>query len=151
MEFGGGGGGNYQGTVKIDDYEQVIADDFSIHYGAHISVLPDATLILKSGFINYNCEICCAERIEIGERVAIATNVTIRDNDSHIIDGKKGSAPVIIGNHVWIGTKAIILKGVKIGDGAVIAAGAVVTKDVPAKCLAAGVPAKIVKENISWE
>lgn len=87
MEFGGGR--NYQGTVKIDDYAQVIADDFSVHYGAHISVLPDATLILKSGFINYNCEICCAERIEIGERVAIATNVTIRDNDSHIIDGKK--------------------------------------------------------------
>ena len=52
---------------------------------------------------------------------------------------------------MWIGTKATILKGVKICDGAVIAAGAVVTKDVPAKCLVAGVPAKIVKENISWE
>lgn len=55
-------GRNYQGTIKIDDYAQVTADDFSVHYGAHISVASNATLILKSGFINYNCEICCAER-----------------------------------------------------------------------------------------
>lgn len=49
---------------------------------------------------------------------------------------------------MWIGTNAIILKGVAIGDGAIIAAGAVVTKDVPAHTLVAGVPAKVIKENI---
>ena len=59
--------------------------------------------------------------------------------------------PVFIGNHVWIGTNVTILKGVTIGDGAIIAAGSVVTKSVPSKCLAAGVPAKVIKENVEWK
>ena len=59
--------------------------------------------------------------------------------------------PISIGNHVWIGINVTILKGVKIGDGAIIAAGAVVTRDVPERCLAAGVPARVIKNNVSWE
>ncbi|MDX2046776.1 MAG: DapH/DapD/GlmU-related protein [Chitinophagaceae bacterium] len=59
--------------------------------------------------------------------------------------------PVIIGDHVWIGTGAIILKGVHIGNGSVITAGAVVTKDVPPGCLAGGVPAKVLQKDITWE
>ena len=55
----------------------------------------------------------------------------------------------IIGNDVWIGSHAMILGGVKVGDGAVIGAGAVVTKDVPANCIVAGNPAKVVRTNIS--
>jgi acetyltransferase-like isoleucine patch superfamily enzyme len=55
--------------------------------------------------------------------------------------------PVIIGKNVWIGDKATILPGVKIGDGAVIAANAVVTKDVPAKCVVAGSPARPIARN----
>ena len=61
------------------------------------------------------------------------------------------SSPIKIGNHVWIGMDAKILSGVTIGDGAIIAAGAVVTKDVPAYSLAAGCPAKVVRENVVWE
>lgn len=57
---------------------------------------------------------------------------------------------IIIGNHVWITANAIIQKGVTISDGAVIATCSVVTKDVPANCIAAGMPAKVVKENIEW-
>lgn len=68
-----------------------------------------------------------------------------------MIGGKEKTAPIQIGNHVWIGARAIILKGVTIGDGVVVAAGAVVTKDVPPNTLVGGVPAKIIKENISWE
>ena len=76
----------------------------------------------------------------------------IRDSDNHtIIGGKEKTAPIKIGNHVWIGARATILKGVKIGDGAVVAAGAVVTRDVPPNTLVGGVPAKIIKENVSWE
>jgi acetyltransferase-like isoleucine patch superfamily enzyme len=56
--------------------------------------------------------------------------------------------PVIIGNNVWIGDKATILSDVKIGDGAIIAANAVVTKDVPAYSMAAGIPAQVIKTNI---
>ena len=56
-----------------------------------------------------------------------------------------------IGNKVWIATNALILPGVNVGDGAIVAAGAVVTKDVPAKCMVAGVPARVVKENVEWK
>ena len=57
------------------------------------------------------------------------------------------SAPMIIKDNVWIGMSAIILKGVTIGEGAIVAAGAVVTRDVPAHAIVAGVPAKVIKEN----
>ena len=59
--------------------------------------------------------------------------------------------PVTIGNHVWICSNSIVLKGVTIGDGAIIAAGAVVTKDVPSKCMVGGNPAKIIRTNVDWQ
>lgn len=79
--------------------------------------------------------------------------MTIRDSDNHIIKepGFMKTKPIIIGNHVWIGMNAIILKGVKIGDGAIVSAGAVVNRDIPENTLVGGVPAKIIKENICWE
>lgn len=63
----------------------------------------------------------------------------------HIEPGMERDAPVHIGAHVWVGMRSLILKGVSIGDGAVIAAGSVVVKDVPANALVAGVPAKVVR------
>ena len=61
------------------------------------------------------------------------------------------TAPIHIGNHVWIGTRATILKGVDIGEGAIIAAGAVVTHDVPPHSIVGGVPAKVIAENVKWK
>lgn len=72
------------------------------------------------------------------------------DEVSHFLDMQKKTKPVKIGNHVWIGTRVTILKGVNIGDGAVIAAGSVITKDIPAGSLAAGVPAKIIRDKVIW-
>ena len=54
-------------------------------------------------------------------------------------------------NHVWIGMNATVLKGVTIGEGSIVAAGAIVTKDVPDHCLVAGVPAKIIRRDVRWE
>lgn len=73
------------------------------------------------------------------------TMVSIKDHEKREIDDKG----VIIGNDVWIGTRAIILSGVVIGDGAVIAAGAVVTKDIPPYAIVGGNPAKIIKYRFS--
>tara|TARA_B100000787_G_scaffold161738_1_gene141845 strand:+ start:122 stop:697 length:576 start_codon:yes stop_codon:yes gene_type:complete len=106
----------------------------------------------------------CAEKIKIGENVFIAWNVTIFDHNSHSLNynvrrndlphlfiGKKtwedvGISPTIIEEDVWVGVNAIILKGITIGKGSIIAAGAVVTKNVPPNTLVAGNPAQVVKD-----
>jgi len=126
--------------------------DFRIFSGSRVLVWVNSTLILGSGYINNNLILSCYNRIEIGHDVAISENVCIRDSDNHDIlnSGHVKTQPVKIGNHVWIGTNVIILKGVTIGDGAVIAAGAVVNKDIPARCLAGGIPARVLKESVEW-
>ncbi|MBY5377327.1 hypothetical protein HFN07_28555 [Rhizobium leguminosarum] len=86
----------------------------------------------------------------MGDEVFIADQVIIRDWDGHTIVGRPDKAPIRIGNHVWIGMRAVILKGVTIGDGAVVAAGAIVTKDVPPGAVVAGNPAKVVKDGVQW-
>ncbi|WP_309473787.1 DapH/DapD/GlmU-related protein [Curtobacterium sp. AG1037] len=73
------------------------------------------------------------------------------DNDAHSLNGAYGRKPVRIGNHVWIGQGARVLKGVTVGDGAVIALGSIVTRDVPARALVAGQPARVIRENVSWD
>ena len=86
----------------------------------------------------------------IGSDTTIADDVIIRDYDGHYVNDGIKTAPVSIGNHVWIGSKSMILKGVTIGEGSVVAAGAVVVRDVPPHTLVGGVPAKVIKENITW-
>lgn len=127
--------------------------EFDIYDGCAITIEKDASLRLGSGYINSNSKIYCFNDIEIGQGVAISEEVIIRDSDNHslLYDGYEMSKPIKIGNHVWIGFRAAILKGVTIGDGAVIAAGSIVTKDVPPNCIAAGVPAKVIKRNIEWK
>lgn len=126
--------------------------NFAVYAGSFVRVLKNGVLQTASGFINENVQITCAEKITIGDDCNIGRDVIIRDYDGHTIDPSQPiSAPVRIGEHVWIGQRAMILKGVTIGDGAVIAAGAVVTHDVPAGALAAGVPAKVIRENVDWK
>lgn len=139
------------GFFKLEANSDFECNDMTIYDGATIAAHKNAKLKLGSGYINRFAEIRCYNSITIGENVAIAKEVIIRDSDSHKISDSVMTAPIVIGDHVWIGTRAIILKGVTIGDGAVVAAGAIVTKDVPPHTVVAGVPAKVVKENITWE
>ncbi len=130
----------------------IVRGGYTFYYGSTISIREGATLVLGSGgFINTDCRIMVKERIEIGDGCAISSDFEVMDSDWHSLCGVMKTAPVRIGNHVWIGTKVTVLAGVTIGDGAVIAAGSVVNKDIPPNALAAGVPAKVVKNDVSWE
>lgn len=98
---------------------------------------------------------CAAVSVRIGERCLVGADVLITDTDFHALDVARrdtgwddiGCAPVDIGNDVFIGARAVILKGVHIGDGAVVGAGSVVTRSVPAYAIVAGNPATIVRSR----
>jgi len=115
-----------------------------------------AKLIIGSNVsINFGSYISVANEVRIGNNVLIAEQVMIFDNNSHPIDPEERRqrqllsaadvAPVIIEDDVWIGTSSIILKGVTVGEGAVVAAGSVVTKSVPPFTLVGGNPAQFLK------
>jgi acetyltransferase-like isoleucine patch superfamily enzyme len=139
-------------TFKIHENSSLILNgDFTAYSGSTISVNKGATLMIENGYINNNSEINCYNFIKIGKNCTISESVIIRDCDNHLIEGNKNtSAPITIGDNVWIGLRAIILKGVTIGDGSVVAAGAIVNKNVPPYSLVGGVPAKVLRSNIKW-
>ncbi len=142
------------GVLKMMEDSQInVENGFSIFSGHHIILMKGAKLNLGSGYINRDLKIRCFKEISIGNNVAISENVTIWDTDAHSIIGKEDqmTKPITIGNNVWIGNNVTILKGVTIGDGAIIAAGSVVTNDISAYCLAAGIPARVKKENVKWK
>lgn len=144
---------NYGGKLYFGENSVVSVGALTAYAGSRIGVEKDAQFSYKSGVMNYNVTISCFEKIEIGENVIISENTMIRDSDNHTIvrDGYTPTAPIKIGNHVWIGVNCTILKGVTIGDGAIIAAGSVVTKDVPAHSLVGGVPAKVIRTDVEWK
>lgn len=121
-----------------------------------LKVYPDAKLEIGDrvtlGYMNL---ISVAKSVRIGNDCLFAGEVKILDNNSHSLDyvqrranaplEPEDVAPVVIEDDVWIGTNCMVLKGVTIGRGAVIAAGAVVTKDVPPFTVAAGNPARVIK------
>ncbi len=131
----------------------IVHDAFSFYSNADVSILENATFEIGSGYANHGARIHCSNHIRIGYDVYIGNDVDIKDNDGHDLMGsnKPASLPIVIEDHVWIGARVTVLKGVTIGEGAVVAAGAVVTKDVPPHTMVAGVPAKVVKENVSWK
>lgn len=144
-----------------------IGNDFYMSNGFHINPLcgnsqghfhveNDAQLIIGNGVGASSIRIWCSKRINIGNHVKLGGNVIIIDTDAHSLNwderrdilvdqAKKTDSSVVIEDDVFIGMNSIILKGVTIGARSIIGAGSVVTKSVPADCIAAGNPAKIIK------
>lgn len=131
---------------------------FSDIYYRHVSVGNDVFIGPGASFM------ALISSISIGDKVMFGPNVTIRggNHSTHIIgklmadyrnSDKEGidDQPVTIENDVWVGTGAIILKGVRIGRGAIIAAGAVVTREVPPYAIAGGIPARVIRYRWSKE
>ena len=138
--------------VMSDNSRLYVDNSFDIYSGSRVYINTGATLKLGSGYINHNLNLSCFDSITIGDGVVISENVTLRDSDDHSIalSSHPMTQPIVIGNHVWIGMNATILKGVRIGNGSIVAAGAVVTKDVPENVMVGGVPARVIKTGVSW-
>lgn len=145
-------GDNGRSTLlRMDENSLLEVDkDFSLFYGGDVTVFAGGKLKLGRSFINSDCRIRCHESICIGDGCAISHDVTIMDSDAHRLNGSQKTDPVIIRDHVWIGSRVLILSGVTVGEGAVVAAGSVVTKNVPARSLVGGVPARVLREEVTW-
>ena len=132
----------------------ILSGNSMIGLGSALTLEENATLSLGSStYICAGATIRVAHKVTIGDQCAISWNVTIMDSDFHEYALEDGTIPektkeVIIGNNVWIGNNVLILKGVHIGDNAIIAAGSVVTKNVPEGSVVAGNPAKIIKSGV---
>jgi len=122
-----------------------------------MTLLCEGTLTVGNGTVfGHHCTVGACERIDIGENCLIAEMVSIRDHD-HRFDRldipilKQGSvsSPISIGNNVWLAGKVTVLRGVTIGDNAVIGANSVVTHDIPANAVAVGAPARIIRFRIA--
>lgn len=142
-----------QGRVLVSNAGRIVIGDRVRFRGTHVPIelgaLPGSSLRIGDGtFVNSGVSICAQEEVCIGARCAIGNYSLIMDTDFHDVDDhtKPGKcAPVLIEDDVWIGARVTILKGVRIGRGAVVAAGAVVTRDVPPATLAGGIPARVIR------
>lgn len=133
----------------------LVHGDAWLFFDTFIDVHPEA--IFETGFFSVNggSVIVVGKRIEFGQNVMIGRDVTIYDSDFHQILDENGkpsnfSKEVKIGNDVWLTNKIMVLKGVSIGDGALVSAMTLIRKDVPDHALVAGNPGKVIKENIYW-
>lgn len=127
------------GDACVLDYDTTIECSGALNLGTRV-------------ILGHHCTIGCKESIEIGDDCLFAEMVSIRDHDHNfarldvpIREQGATCAPVKIGRDVWLGAKVTVLKGVTIGDGAIIGANAVVTRDIPAGAIAVGLPARVVK------
>jgi acetyltransferase-like isoleucine patch superfamily enzyme len=144
-----------------------LGNNVSVYTWTQFNIDPEGTIEIGDDSVLVGAVFMCAKQIKIGKRVIISYHVTIADSDFHPINfedrkldavanapgGNRNLRPTVktnpvrIDDDVWIGIGAIILKGVHIGFGAKIAAGSVVTKDVPAGVTVAGNPAKVVNSE----
>ena len=126
-----------------------------ITIAAHKNAEDPRLVIGSDSGIGHGCRITIGEGVFIGERVHIAAGTFIAGYDGHPVDPAARRAglpdevppPIRIGNDVWIGSGAMIRKGISIGDEAVVAARSVVTRDVPPGALVGGIPAKILRSS----
>jgi len=129
------------GTLVVGDRTAICANVQIIVHSGRMEIGAD-------GFVGAGAVLACDQSLSIGRDALIAEYVTVRDHDHRTDSGAPyrtqgaTTAPVAIGDNVWLGAKATVLKGVTIGDGAVAGAGAVITRDVAAGTTVVGVPAR---------
>lgn len=150
------------GKLQLSDRVELVSDSSRTNLGVRAPTIlrllaPGAILEVGRDTGISGATICAAKAVRIGERCLLGADVLICDTDFHDLEpsGRRYgapawdriSAPVEIGDDVFIGTRTIVLKGVTIGSGATIGAGSVVSRSIPGGCVAVGVPAKVVSRR----
>lgn len=141
------------GRVMVKNHGRITIGERLLMYGGTVRgelvTAPGGVIeIGNQVFINYGVSISAHTLVKIGNRCQIGNYSLLMDNDYHQIGEKTmlgHSRPIILEDDVWLGARVIILKGVTIGQGAVIGAGSVVTRDIPPRSVAVGQPARVVK------
>lgn len=145
-----------QGTFHVGRNVTIAGEGIDNVMRSQIVILKDAVLEIGDNTGMSQVSITCKQKIHIGSNVKIGAGTLIFDTNFHSIDWKiradhdkdlssAQNAPIHIGDHVFIGTRSIICKGVTIGDRSIIAAGSIVVKDIPADCIAGGNPCRVIK------
>lgn len=123
-----------------------VGQDSSVTLGDNVSTTANVDISAVEG-----------TSVDIGDDVMIATGVRIRTDDGHpifnIADGKRVnvSRSIHVGNHVWLAIDSFLMGGARVGDGTVVGARALVTKQFPNNCILAGAPASVIRRDIAWE
>jgi acetyltransferase-like isoleucine patch superfamily enzyme len=135
-----------RGTMTIGDRVNMEGTAVRIE----LVCLERATLTIGDGtYINYGTNISATDRVSIGRDCAIGQYSIIMDNDYHRVGDHRqmgAPAPIEIGDNVWLGARVIVLRGASIGEGAVIGANSVVKGHIPPHSLAAGSPARVIRD-----
>jgi acetyltransferase-like isoleucine patch superfamily enzyme len=134
-----------QGRMTIGDRVRLVSTVAALELvalrGGHLE-------IGNNVFINYGSSLVSSAHVKVGADCLIGTHVMVMDCDFHRVEDKAwdtSGSPVVLEERVWLANRSIVLKGVTIGHDAVVAAGSVVTRDVPPRTLVAGSPARIVR------
>lgn len=128
-----------------------VGDCVMLESGTRLMTLENGSINIGSHIYISAALISSTLSVELGDNVVISPQAMIIDHDGYGLDGKPAAEkPVKIGNHVWIGVRATILKGVTVGDNSIIAAGAVVTKDVEPNTIVAGNPARKIRSTTGY-
>ena len=156
------------GSAFYNVHFKIIGSNHKILIGPNCSMQGGSLSCEESGntiSIDYHTSIVEANvvarendtKVIIGNDCMFARDIDIRNTDSHPIMDLNTSQrinfakDVFIGDHVWIGAHSRILKGISIGSGSIIAMGAIVTNNIAPNSIAAGIPAKVIRENIKWD
>lgn len=142
------------GRCEIGSHDAVPAIKATIRVGQDAAVLIGDDVSMTE-----TCGMSAVEgaTIRIGDDVMFASQNQLRADDGHpIFDVASGrrvnpARDITIGDHVWVGLRAVVLGGAAIGDGTVIGVGSIVTRRVPNNCIVAGVPARVVRRHVAWE
>lgn len=137
-----------RGRISIGDRVQLVSTL------APLELIAEEGATLEIGartLVNFGCSLVAVERVSVGERCLIGPHCIIQDTAFHRVEPERRlehpkPLPVTIGDNVWLGARVIVMPGVSIGADSAVGAGSVVTHDVPARMLAAGVPARVIRE-----